>query len=70
MKKDRGRLAQAVVAARKAMGLSQEAVARAAGISVNTVTAIEQGKVKDPAVSTMAALAAALETSIDRLVKK
>ena len=56
----RGTLAQNVSAARAAVGLSQDQLAVAAGISRATVIQLEAGE-GDPRLSTLSALAAALE---------
>jgi transcriptional regulator with XRE-family HTH domain len=53
---------------RRALGLSQQAVAVRAGLSVSMVAQIEQGAKKDPRVSTVSALAGALEVSVDYLI--
>ena len=53
---------------RKKKGLTQEALARKANISYNTIIKLETGGIKDPRVSTIAKLAQALEITIDELL--
>jgi transcriptional regulator with XRE-family HTH domain len=54
-------------ALRRAAGLSQQALAMRAGISMSVVFQIEQGKKKDPRLSTVAALAEGLGIPIGEL---
>ncbi len=54
---------------RVAAGLTQQALAMQAGLSVSAVVQIESGKVPDPRVSTLKALAKALGVSIDALAE-
>jgi len=54
---------------RKKKGISQEKLARLADISLNTLTKIESGFAKKPTIQTVIKLAAALNISIDCLVK-
>jgi transcriptional regulator with XRE-family HTH domain len=53
---------------REAAGLSQQALAAAAGVSISAVTQLEQGSKGDPRISTVAALAAALDVTVDELL--
>ena len=53
---------------RKALHLSQEEVARRAGVSLNQVNRLERGEIIDPHFSTLAGLATALEMQISELV--
>jgi transcriptional regulator with XRE-family HTH domain len=53
---------------RKALHLSQEAVARRAGVSLNQVNRLERGEIVDPHFSTLAGLATALNMQISELV--
>ncbi len=55
-------------AARRTRGLTQEELARRAGVSLNGVRALEQGGRTDPHFSTLSHLAGALDTSISELV--
>jgi len=61
------RIAQRVKELRGRSGLTQQAVAMAAGLSVSVVSQIEQGTNADPRLSTLLALAAALGVSLDEL---
>jgi transcriptional regulator with XRE-family HTH domain len=53
---------------RKEKGLTQEALARKAGISFHTLVKIEGGRIKNPRIETVIKLAKALDVSIDRLI--
>ncbi len=64
-----GNLGQRVRDARKARDLSQEALAREAGVSLNLVNKLERGVVTDPHYSTLSGLAHALELSVEDLVR-
>lgn len=55
---------------RTALGLSQEAVAREAGVSLNLVSKLERGVVTDPHYSTLVGLAGALGVAVDELVRE
>jgi transcriptional regulator with XRE-family HTH domain len=55
---------------RKALRLSQEEVARRAGVSLNQVNRLERGEIVDPHFSTLAGLAAALDMQISELVEE
>ena len=61
-------LAATVRRARRKARLSQEAVARLAGVSVGTVRNIEQSVVSDPGVFYVAAIARTLHTTVDALL--
>ena len=63
-------LANRIRSARKAKGMTQEELARRAGVGLNIVNRIERGVVTDPHYSTLSGLAAALNTSISRLVEE
>jgi transcriptional regulator with XRE-family HTH domain len=52
---------------RTAAGLTQQGLATAAGLSVSAVVQLESGKIPDPRVSTLKALAKALGTTLDDL---
>ncbi|WP_242910732.1 helix-turn-helix domain-containing protein [Actinomadura terrae] len=60
-------LASRLTQVRRASGRSAEAVARGAGISVETVRSIEKGRTSTPEFFTVAALATELELSLDEL---
>ncbi len=53
---------------REKKGLTQEALARKADISYNTIIKLETGGIKDPRISTITKLAKALEITIDELL--
>jgi transcriptional regulator with XRE-family HTH domain len=53
---------------RKALHLSQEEVARRAGVSLNQVNRLERGEIVDPHFSTLSGLATALDMQISELV--
>jgi transcriptional regulator with XRE-family HTH domain len=53
---------------RNSAGMSQQALAVAAGLSISVVTQLEQGTKADPRISTAAALAAALGVTVDVLL--
>lgn len=55
---------------RQKLGLTQEALARKAEISYNTVIKLECGGILDPRLGTLKKLATALNISIDNLVEK
>jgi transcriptional regulator with XRE-family HTH domain len=61
-------LARHVRQLREAAGMSQQALAIAAGLSISVVTQLEQGTKADPRISTVVALAKALGVSVDALV--
>ncbi|MFH2145092.1 MAG: helix-turn-helix transcriptional regulator [Candidatus Omnitrophota bacterium] len=50
--------------------LTQEALARKADVSYNTIIKLETNGIKDPRVSTVIKLANALGVSIDKLLTK
>jgi transcriptional regulator with XRE-family HTH domain len=54
---------------RDAAGLTQQQVAVAAGLSVSIISQIEQGKNADPRGSTLKAIAGALGTTVDELLR-
>lgn len=60
-------LASRLTQARRDSGRSAEAVARSAGISVETVRSIEKGRTSTPEFFTVAALATELGISLDKL---
>lgn len=51
-------------------GYSLEKVARLSELSLNTVVKIENGANKNPTIDTLSKIAAALEVSVDNLIKK
>lgn len=63
------RLASAVRAARQRRGWSRETLAHLSGLSWSAVTQIETGRRTEVRVSSLEALATALEVSVDHLVR-
>jgi len=53
---------------RKEKGLTQEGLARKAGISFHTLVKIENGGIKNPRIETVIKLAKALNVKLDNLV--
>ena len=53
---------------RKKAGLTQEALARRADVSYNTIIKLESKGIKDPRIGTLKKLANALNISLDELV--
>jgi ribosome-binding protein aMBF1 (putative translation factor) len=60
-------IADRLKAARKAVGMTQQDLAVKAGLSISAVVHIEAGRIPDPRVSTLRALAKALGLSMDVL---
>ena len=56
--------------ARKAAGLSQEEVARRAGLSLKGMGEIERGDIEDPHISSLAKIARALSVPVEALIKE
>lgn len=52
------------------LGMTQEALARRADTSLNLVNRVERGETRDPHITTLAALANALEVSVSALVEE
>jgi transcriptional regulator with XRE-family HTH domain len=65
--RDVGNLGKNLRAAREKLGLTQEEVAERSGVQAGEVSRIERGK-RDPQVSTVEKLAAAVELSPGRLL--
>jgi transcriptional regulator with XRE-family HTH domain len=61
--------AEKIKAERKARGLSQELVARRAGISLSAYRNLERGDASDPHFSTLRGIAGALGVSVRRLIE-
>lgn len=55
---------------RTARGMTQEALARAAGLTLSTVSRIEKGTIKEPSRGTVRALAAALGVPAEDLERE
>jgi len=61
-------IAENVRKARKKAGLSQDKLAREAGVAYNTVVKIESGENKNPTIETLRSIAKALDVSVDKLI--
>ena len=61
-------LAENIKKYRTKLGLTQEALARKADISYNTIIKLESKGILDPRMGTLRKLAGALEISIDKLI--
>jgi transcriptional regulator with XRE-family HTH domain len=59
-----------VRATRKAAGISQEEVARRAGVSLNVINRLERGVILDPHYSTLRGIASALGVPLEDLVRE
>ena len=55
---------------RTKIGLSQDQLARKAGITYSTLTKLESGMNQNPKVKTLQAVAVALEVTLDDLMKE
>ncbi len=62
-------MAAAIKAARTATGLTQDDLSDRANLAYSTLAKIEQGAIKNPSVFTIAAIAEALGTSVDSLIR-
>jgi transcriptional regulator with XRE-family HTH domain len=67
---DRGNLGKRVRALRTDRDLSQEALAREAGVSLNLVNKLERGVVTDPHYSTLSGIARALGVPVEELMRE
>lgn len=63
-------LAENIKKYRNKLRLTQEALARKADISYNTIIKLESKGITDPRMETLKKLATALDTSIDKLVRE
>jgi transcriptional regulator with XRE-family HTH domain len=63
-------LGERVRAKRKALALSQEEIARRAGLSLNQVNRLERGEITDPHFSTVRRLARGLGVPVEQLVRE
>jgi transcriptional regulator with XRE-family HTH domain len=59
-----------VRATRKAAGISQEEVARRAGVSLNVINRLERGVILDPHYSTLRGIASALGVPVEDLLRE
>ena len=60
-------LAHAIAAARRSVGLTQQDLCMKANLSYSTLAKIERGAIKTPSVFTVAAIAAATNTTVESL---
>lgn len=63
-------IGERVRARRQDLQLSQEEIARRAGVSLNQVNRLERGEITDPHFSTLRGLAKALGLPVEVLVKE
>jgi transcriptional regulator with XRE-family HTH domain len=63
-------LAQNIKKLRKQRKLSQEELAKKAGVTYSTLIKLESGVNKNPTIKTIQQIAAALEVSLDELTRK
>jgi len=63
-------LAQNIKKLRKQRKLSQEELAKKAGVTYSTLIKLESGVNKNPTIKTIQQIAAALEVTLDELTKK
>lgn len=61
-------LAENIKKYRKKQGLTQEALARKADVSYNTIIKLESKGIKDPRVGTLKKIADALSVKVDDLI--
>lgn len=69
MSKDQQAIGKTIRKYRQEKGMSQEALARAADLSLPTIVKIESGETPNPSIDTVKKIAAALGVSIDELLK-
>jgi len=69
MSKESSAIGRAIRKYRQEKNMSQEALARAAYLSLPTIVKIESGETPNPGIDTVKKIAAALEVSIDELMK-
>ena len=63
-------LAENIKKFRKQRGISQEELARKAGVTYSTLIKLESGSNKNPTVKTLQQIAQALDVTLDDLVKE
>jgi transcriptional regulator with XRE-family HTH domain len=63
-------LSQNIKKLRKQRKLSQEELAKKAGVTYSTLIKLESGVNKNPTIKTIQQIAAALEVSLDELTRK
>jgi transcriptional regulator with XRE-family HTH domain len=64
-----GDLAVRLTAARRELGLTQSELATRAGVKLDTLRSIEQGKTRNPGILTVLRLAEELNVTLDSLVR-
>ena len=69
MSKEQSTIGKTIRKYRKDKEMSQEALARAADLSLPTIVKIESGETPNPSIDTVKKIAAALDMSIDDLTK-
>ena len=69
MSKDQSTIGKTIRKYRQEKEMSQEALARAADLSLPTIVKIESGETPNPSIDTVKKIAAALGVSIDDLMK-
>jgi transcriptional regulator with XRE-family HTH domain len=65
--KEREELGEVIRRLRRAAGMRQQDLAEAAGVGISLVTQLEQGRTKDPRLTTLRALANALGVDMNEL---
>ena len=63
-------LAENIKKLRKQRGLSQEELAKKAGVTYSTLIKLESGVNKNPTIKTIQQIASALEVTLDELTRK
>ena len=69
MSKEQSTIGKTIRKYRQDKKMSQEALARAANLSLPTIVKIESGETPNPSIDTVKKLAAALGVSVDELLK-
>ena len=69
MSKEQSTIGKTIRKYRQDKEMSQEALARAANLSLPTIVKIESGETPNPSIDTVKKLAAALGVSVDELLK-
>lgn len=64
------RLGKALAAAREQRGISGGELSRQSGVSLDAIRSVESGRVASPGFGLVAALARALEVSLDELARR
>jgi transcriptional regulator with XRE-family HTH domain len=69
MSKEQSTIGKTIRKYRQEKELSQEALARAANLSLPTIVKIESGETPNPSIDTVKKVAAALSVSVDKLLQ-